>query len=79
MDKIIDIYLWGSLCSVSIVIVVYCIIRICSSVKYKCDVMPSQKIFRQMLFYGLASWGGVLIEAILILEFLINLMLREEE
>jgi len=32
-----------------------------------------------MLLYGLASWGGVLIETILILEFLINLMLMEEE
>lgn len=78
MNKIIDIYLLGSLCSVCVVIIVYCVIRIYSSVRHRYNVVPCQKIFKQMLFYGLASWGGVLIEAILILEFLINLILREE-
>jgi hypothetical protein len=67
------------MCSVCVVIAVYSIIRIYSAVKHKYNIMPSQKVFRQMLLYGLASWGGVLIETILILEFLINLMLREEE
>lgn len=79
MERIIEIYLLGSMCSMCVVIAVYSIIRIYLAAKHRCNIIPSQKIFRQMLFYGLASWGGVLIETILILEFFVNLLLREEE